>query len=661
MRERAVNIILKTKIGFFSLTFLLILPLLFSSCTKIHLGLGGPIAEEVATLIRNLPPAESYPDANILVILDEGIVEAFEDGRSIRTSRMVFKVMKEGGKGYGDVAIGYNSRTATASIVYARTITPEGEVLPLRKNAAKVITPFEGYPSYSDYKKLVFSMPGVTLGSIVDYKVVIQEKKPAMEGIFSSKWYFQGNNPFLLSRYKLIVPKDMKIKYYLINPLKDVPLSPAIMQQGDKKTYFWEYKNIPQILEEESMPPWDEVAFGILLTNMDSWEGFSTWWRKRIKEKTEPNTAIKEKVEELIKGLATNKEKTEAIFDYVKREIRYVSIDMGSSGYEPAPAREVFANKYGDCKDKSTLLISMLKSAGIPAYYVLIPTNTTRNLIKDFPFPFQFDHCIVALENEGAYHFVDPVATEHRVDYLPDFDQNRDVLIFKGDKTAFATTPIAKPQENMRYTQYQIKIGIDGSMTYEWKNASSGDTEATLRSVFINSSPKEIRETFEEIANETSPGGKFLGYTHSNPMNFKEGFSINVKCYAPNYCKKNTDILVFPIEAIIKRGCLATSTAERKYPIVIWNNSFNRVEAEFNIPEGYELFLLPEPVDIINRFLEFRSSFRKEGEKIFYRQELIKKATRIPPEQYSVYQSSCQAMARSFKRDILFRPYPPTR
>ena len=207
------------------------------------------------------------------------------------------------------------------------------------------------------------------------------------------------------------------------------------------------------------MPPADEVAFRILVTTMNSWEDFSNWWRKKIAGKTEPDESIKRKVAELTKNLSTSREKMEAIFDYVKGEIRYVFIDLGKSGYEPENAKQVFENKYGDCKDKSTLLISMFRIAGIPAYYVLIPTSSMGNLIKGFPYPFQFNHCIVAVKHEGKYHFIDPVAKNYRFDYFPDGDRNRDVLIFDDEKIVFDKTPLAKPEEDAYYSQSQIKIG----------------------------------------------------------------------------------------------------------------------------------------------------------------------------------------------------------
>ena len=116
------------------LFFKLILPLVFiflaSSCTLGYLKPELTINDEVTQLIRNVPGAESYPDAGIIYILDEDIVEVFEDGRCKETVHEVFKILQDRGKDSGNIKIGYNSGTETASIIYARTITPEGRIIP---------------------------------------------------------------------------------------------------------------------------------------------------------------------------------------------------------------------------------------------------------------------------------------------------------------------------------------------------------------------------------------------------------------------------------------------------------------------------------------------------------------------------------------------------
>ena len=642
------------KIPFLKLILPLIVIFFTLSCTFRHLRHELTIDDEVSQLILNAPSAESYLDAGIINLLDEDIVEVFKDGRCRQTLHMVFKILNERGKDSADIEIGYNSRAEIASIIYARTITAEGKILPLLENAIKVVTPFSSYPSYSDYKELTFSMPGGTVGSIIDYKVVIEEKKPEIEGKFSSRFYFQAYSPTFLCRYKVIAPEDMDLKYLVLNPLPDIQLSPKIICNGNKKIYLWEYNHIPQIIEENSMPPIGEVAFRILVTTMNSWEEFSYWWRKKIAGKTEPDESIKRKVAELTKNLSTSKEKMEVLFDYVKREIRYVSIGLGKSGYEPENAKKVFENKYGDCKDKSTLLISMLSVAGIPACYVLIPTNDMAHLIKDFPYPFQFNHCIVAVEKESDYHFIDPVGEDYRADYLPDYDQNRDVIIFNERESIFGRTSSARAKENAAYNQYRIKIATDGSIECEGRNFGLGDLEASLRAFYISNSPTEVREVLEKLVDKTSKGARLVEYSHSDPLNFKENFSVRMKFSAPDYCKKAGDMMICQLIPP-KMGCPSAGKLERRYPLVINTNSFAEEEMELDVPENYEVYYLPEPMETLNQYFTFRLQSQRKGKSIFYRRELTRKATSITPEVYPAYRKFCQEMEKSFKKDVLFK------
>ena len=634
--------------------FILICILSLLSCSKGVLKHAETDTDQAFQLLRDIPSSKSYPDADMLYVLDETTEEVFEDGRCRRTLHTIFKIVKESGKDYANVKIGFNSRSETATILYARTISPEGEMIPLKKNTIVTVTPYADYPSYSDYKELTFSMPGATVGSVIDYAAVIEEKVPEMEGRFSSSFNFQAANPVLLGRYKVVTPRNLQLKYHFVNPLRDADPAPRIEERGDKKIYLWEYKKIPQIIREKNMPPWGDVAFSVMVTTVTSWDEFSLWWRRKIDGKTDSNGAIRDKVAELTRNLSTPEERIEALFDYVKREVRYVSLELGKSGYEPASARDVFENKYGDCKDKSTLLISMLRTAGIPAHYVLIPTHGVRGLTKALPYPFQFNHCIVALERDGVHYFLDPVAEDYTFNYLPGSDQNRDVLIFKDKETLFASTRLAEAGENALHQKHQVLIGGDGSIRVEARSSGTGGQEARLRSFLIYNNPTEIKEALEKRLDDISPGAKLVKYVHSNPLDFKERTEVTITYDAPDYSTKAGDILIFHVPEVAGT-CVAADKESRRYPVVVRTNSLERSDVEFSIPGGYEVHYLPEPVEITSDYFEYRSSYRREGEKIFYQGELKKKAAKISPEEYPRYQTFCTMMGKSFKRPVLFR------
>ncbi|MBW2040357.1 MAG: transglutaminase family protein [Deltaproteobacteria bacterium] len=401
------------------------------------------------------------------------------------------------------------------------------------------------------------------------------------------------------------------------------------------------------------MPPEGEFAFNILTTTNSNWDIFFSWWRGLIKGKTEPDEAIMRKVDEFIKGLNSRRAKIEVLFDFVKREIRYVSISLGKSGYEPTPAKEVFENKYGDCKDKSTLLISMLSAAGIPAHYVLIPTHYSGKLIKDIPFPFQFDHCIVAAEGKDGYLFLDPTVEECRFGYLPACDQNRDVLIFKDHEVLFARTPVEEPQASGKFSRQAIRIERDGSIEVSATDTYAGDFESFRRWFYINNSPTEIREMFENRVDWISAGAKLIEYSHSDPLNFKEQFYERLKYYAPDHCQRAQDILTFRIPGIWSI-CPESGKKERRYPLDIWRRDYRNHKVEITVPEGYKVYHLPKPIDLQCPYFEFRSSYSKEDGKVFYKQEFIQKATRISPEEYPSYRKFCKEMEKTSEKQTIF-------
>ena len=105
----------------------------------------------------------------------------------------------------------------------------------------------------------------------------------------------------------------------------------------------------------------------------------------------------------------------------------------------------------------------------------------------------------------------------------------------------------------------------------------------------------------------------------------------------------------------IEKGCPATGKQGRRHPIIIWNNSYGKDEVRFNVPDGYEVYYLPEATEIRNQYFEFQQSYRQEGQRIFYQGEFVRKAARISPEEFASYQKYCQTVGKSFNQSVLFR------
>ena len=145
--------------------------------------------------------------------------------------------------------------------------------------------------------------------------------------------------------------------------------------------------------EKEERP--DDDRPDIQLTTFVSWEQIGRWYAGLEKDRRAPSPEVRAKAEELTKGLNNDLDKVQALYDFVAKNFRYVSLSLGVGRYQPHSAGDVLHNQYGDCKDKHTLLASLLEAEGMHASSVLI--NSSRKLDVDVPSPSQFDHVITML------------------------------------------------------------------------------------------------------------------------------------------------------------------------------------------------------------------------------------------------------------------------
>ena len=138
------------------------------------------------------------------------------------------------------------------------------------------------------------------------------------------------------------------------------------------------------------------------MTTFVSWEQIGRWYASLEKDRRVPTPEVRAKAEELTKGLNNDMDKVEALYDFVAKNFRYVSLSLGVGRYQPHAAGDVLHNQYGDCKDKHTLLASLLEAEGLHASSVLI--NSSRKLDPDVPSPSQFDHVITMLPLMSRNH-----------------------------------------------------------------------------------------------------------------------------------------------------------------------------------------------------------------------------------------------------------------
>ena len=165
--------------------------------------------------------------------------------------------------------------------------------------------------------------------------------------------------------------------------------------------YRWEVANVPRMFDEPSMPPYEMVLQRLYVSTLPDWQAVSKWYWNLSQPHLEATTPEMEKtVDELTAGAKTDMDKIKAVFYHVSKKIRYMGLtpEKDRPGFEPHDVKLTFDKKYGVCRDKAALLVSMLREAGLNAYPVLINVGVKRD--AEVPDP-DFNHAIVGVEIEN--------------------------------------------------------------------------------------------------------------------------------------------------------------------------------------------------------------------------------------------------------------------
>ena len=328
------------------------------------------------------------------------------DGTGRKESIARIRVQSEAGvQQWGQLQLGYNSANESMEIAYVRVIKKDGSVVKAGSDDIQDLSaPVEHEaPVYTDYRQKHVTVPGLRPGEVLEYDLVTTVHTALAPGQFWTEYEFDKNDIVLDEDLDLDVPAGRPLE------LKSKPgMDPKITDANGRRVYHWTTSHLVREDDKDKekdkgkekdkkkkrKKPEDEHP-DIQLTTFSTWEQIGRWYADLEKDRRAPSPEVRAKAEELTKGLSSDLDKTEALYDYVAKNFRYVSLSLGVGRYQPHAAGDVLHNQYGDCKDKHTLLASLLEAEGMHASSVLI--NSSRKLDPDVPSPSQFDHVITLL------------------------------------------------------------------------------------------------------------------------------------------------------------------------------------------------------------------------------------------------------------------------
>jgi hypothetical protein len=312
---------------------------------------------------------------------------------------------------------------------------------------------------------------------------------------------------------------------------------------------------------------------------------------------------VRRAVNELTAGKNSVSEKLDAIFYFVSNDIRYVETALSGrkAGYKPEAAAVTLRNKYGVCRDKAALMVTMLREAGIPADIVLM--NPVWKIDGDIPVD-QFNHAIVAAYLDGKTVWVDPTV-EKTKDYLAANEQDRAVLICDEAGQDLQWTPVEPSEQNLYQIQAQSVLDKQGGFQSQITISTRGFPDLILRNVLQSMQPERRANLFKQLVQAIHPTAVIDSLQISDLLDFRTNVTIRLSLHATDYAVEAGRYLLFKVPGQEESLDFLTSSflggaemTKRRYDLRLESTFAVRVEESVRFPDGYRVRSLPENVDL---------------------------------------------------------------
>lgn len=329
-------------------------------------------------------------------------------------------------------------------------------------------------------------------GDSVDLSYTVYGDNPVYGGRYFDSGSWEAGVPVGRRRFVVDLPAGRSVNYRFLSAEAATPqVEPRLRADGQRRQLVFEGENLAAAENEQNVPPDVHVQRWLQLSEFSSW-GQVTEWALDLFKPQPLDAALKSVLTDVAKG-RTAEERVMRALAFVQNEIRYVSIALGENSHRPAAPSEVLSRRYGDCKDKSMLLVTLLRQAGVEAYPVLLSTTYRRNADAFLPSPHVFNHAIVKLVVGGRAYFVDPTLSQQfgSLDVIGDAHPQTQVLVVRPGNDKLETTPL--PREALYTMLRQENVKLD---------AFNGTAEMTLTTRFAGLDAERFRQALSSMTAE---------------------------------------------------------------------------------------------------------------------------------------------------------------
>jgi tetratricopeptide (TPR) repeat protein len=575
---------------------------------------------------------------------------AFEnDGTSTRESTTRIRIQSGAGvQRFGVLTFPYESSTGTVDIDYVRVRKPDGTT---------VLTPLDSVqdmpseitrqaPFYSDLHEKHVAVKGLGVGDLLEFQAHWRTTKPLAPGQFWFAFNFSHDAIFLHEELQVSVPRQRPLNW------KSPQLKPTISETGSRRLFSWTASQLEHKSTEQERKDQEQTSYQtqrgklpppeIQLSTFQTWQEIGRWYMGLQQDRAKPSPEIRAKAFELTKSATDDDGKLRVLYAYVSTQFRYIGVSFGIGRYQPHPATDVLSNQYGDCKDKHTLLASLLDAVGIKAFPAFI--NSAGEIDPDVPSPAQFDHLITAVPRGDHLIWLDTTLEVAPYAYLISALRDKQALVVSGDNSSLTSTPDVPPSKASQTFRMEAQLSDSGTLEGKVDRTIQGDDhEVLLRSAFRSVPMAQWKDLIQRISYGIGFAGDVSDVAASTPEKIDEPFHLSYTYTRKEYPDWSNGRVSSPLPPLALPAAFDKDGAPTN-PIWLGAPAEIRLQSVVKLPAGYAPEL-PAKVDLNESFAEYHASYSVKDGALITDRDLIVKLQEVPFSQYEAYNKFTKTVA----------------
>src|SRR5580692_2300737 len=601
-------------------------------------------AEDASALVPAHPPTAAATGDTAVVLLDRRVVRVHKNGLSRTFAQRVVEVLTErGAEDNKEFEVHYTPGSEEVDIrqarIYRRDARGGLEVLEATDRSDEDLSE-PWYGLYYDNRAEVVRFEGLRPGDVVEIQYLVDDvsSENQMADYFGDLQYVAETIPKRRWDYTLIAPVGRPIH---ANVPRVARLEQKTTVEGDDRVYRFAATDIPKVDAEPAMPGTAETAPYLHVSTYATWAEVGAWYWHLVEDQLTADDDVRQTARGLVTPSMSDEARVRAVYNFVVENTRYVGLEFGIHGYKPYKVTQVLARRFGDCKDKASLLLALLREVGIDADLVLVRTRRGGRLDPQPASLAVFDHAIVYVPKLDRY--LDGTAEFAGLSELPTEDQGVMVLRVGPHGGLLTETPVLPSSASRVERRRQVAVDVAGDARIDESLSIRGAAAANWREHY--QTPGQRAERYGRVWDGRFPGARLASVEmpaigdRDAPVTVRA--SVNVPRFGQPSSRKSLELPVSGRDPDFVRTYARLSA--RRQDLVLAYPWQHDEELTYRLPAGWRILnggLGGDAArEVQSAFGRFHLEVSADGDVVRVRSFLDVARARIAPDEYARFRS----------------------